>query len=70
MLSKCAICQRTQLEESEYCKYHERAYENLLAGYRKWKRAEGITWSDYLKKLIELKETGEWVKDVATHQKK
>jgi len=59
-----------QLGGFEYCRYHEAAYVNLLAGYRKWKRARDITWSDYLNTLIELKETGEWVKEVATHQKK
>jgi len=59
-----------QLEDSEYCQYHETAYENLLAGYQKWKRAQDITWIDYLNALIELKGTGMWVKEVATHQKK
>jgi hypothetical protein len=56
------------MDGSQYCRYHEISYERLLSTYRKWKIALDVTWSEYLKEVIDRKETGEWVKQVAHHQ--
>lgn len=67
----CIICQREQEASSELCRYHSVADENLRAGYEKWCYAYGeLSWKDYLKRLLELPETGAWVKEVASWELK
>jgi len=66
----CTICDRPRLEKS-YCTFHRTAYENLKRGFKKWKYAYGsITYEDYLLRILAIKETGKWVRDVALHQMK
>ncbi|MEM4297825.1 MAG: hypothetical protein QW815_05605 [Nitrososphaerota archaeon] len=63
--NRCALCPREREAASQLCRYHHMAYENLKAKYDKWCYAYGeLDWSDYLKKLLELPETGTWGKDV------
>jgi len=63
-MERCKICNRVK-EFEDFCKYHSLAYKNLLASYERWKEAYGdLSWSDYLKKLMENENTGIWVKEV------
>ena len=55
--------------KARYCIYHERAYSQVKYAYEKWQNAFGnMTWERYLERILELKETGEWAKQVARHQ--
>ena len=60
----CIICER-ELASENYCTYHEMAYQNVMQAYNEWQKAYGeLTFSEYLKKLIENTATGIWAKDV------
>jgi hypothetical protein len=60
---KCQACSREA--QDKYCKYHGRALQGLQEHYKAWVKAYGqISWHDFLTRLIEMKETGTWVKEV------
>jgi len=62
-MTKCRACSRDA--SNKFCTYHERAYSALKKNYDAWRDAYGkISWREYLERLLELKETGSWVKDV------
>ncbi|MBS7619840.1 hypothetical protein KEJ21_04245 [Candidatus Bathyarchaeota archaeon] len=65
MRNKCSICDREKESGSDLCYRHEKAYKNLKKVYIKWKKAVNIDWNEYLKEVIEIPETGTWVKEVA-----
>ena len=59
----CLICSRTT--SSKYCGYHSKSFDKLASGYESWKRALGeISWEDYLRNLLELQETGSYIRDI------
>jgi hypothetical protein len=61
--ASCLICSRTT--SGNYCEYHSRSFHKLVSGYESWKRALGeMSWEDYLRKLLELQETGSSIKDI------
>jgi len=63
-MAKCRACGR-DASSNEFCNYHEQAYDALKKNYDLWRDAYGkISWKEYLERLLELKETGSWVKDV------
>lgn len=62
-MAKCIACYRESA--NKFCKYHEQAYDSLKESYRVWCNAYGkMTWNAYLEKLLKLKQTGVWVKEV------
>jgi hypothetical protein len=63
---KCAVCYREVVAKGKkFCIYHSQAYDSLKKQYDAWVKAYGgISWDDYLKKLLTLDQTGSWVKDV------
>jgi len=64
-MAKCRACNRDASSTNEFCMYHEQAYDILKKNYDAWRDAYGkISWREYLERLLELKETGSWVKDV------
>lgn len=59
----CLIC--SQATSGKYCDYHSKSFAKLASGYESWKKALGeISWEDYLRKLLELRETGSSIRDV------
>jgi hypothetical protein len=61
---KCAACDR-QASSGRYCLYHNQAFESLTGHYRKWVDAYGrISWQEFLRKLLKMRETGSWAKEV------
>ncbi len=41
----------------------------LKEGYNSWRDAyKGMTWEEYIKKVLELEESGKWVKDVIRYK--
>jgi DNA topoisomerase-1 len=62
-VTKCGICGR-DAKEDELCRYHFEALNNLRAAYEGWNTASGVSWEQYLERLVQIEETGRWVKDV------
>jgi hypothetical protein len=69
---KCAACYREVVaKDKRFCLYHSQAYTSLKKQYDAWVKAYGgISWDDYLKKLLTLDQTGSWVKDVINLEQK
>jgi hypothetical protein len=62
----CRLCKRERAPSSDLCKNHLIARKNLESGYKQWSEAYGaITWKEYLKRIGQNKETGQWAKEVA-----
>ncbi|HET8794146.1 MAG TPA: hypothetical protein VFM31_10145 [Nitrososphaeraceae archaeon] len=63
---KCIVCERTRIENSEYCIYHNKARLYLKENYKKWNEAYSttFTWNQYLVQLSKLKNVGVWIKEV------
>ena len=63
---KCIICERTRIENSEYCIYHNKARGYLKENYKKWNEAysKNLAWDQYLDKLSKLENVGIWIKEV------
>jgi hypothetical protein len=61
---KCAACSRDAAGK-KYCRHHSQAFEQLQEHYKTWVRAYGeMSWDGYLAKVREMKEAGDWVKEV------
>lgn len=61
----CLVCDREK-ESEKYCKYHQKAFQNLQESYDEWETAFGkLSFAEYLQKLIENSATGIWVREVA-----
>lgn len=65
MPEKCPICGERKSENSPYCENHQLAYENLKKQYQYWREALQIDWQEYLQRIVENKNTGQWAKEVA-----
>ena len=61
---KCKICRRPAVSK-DYCSLHETAYRNLTEKFEQWKKAMGVPWGDYLKKVAENPLTGAKAREVA-----
>jgi hypothetical protein len=62
---KCQLCRRESETNSNLCRYHAQAKRVLLAAYNAWGEAySGLEWKEYLDKVKQLPETGQWVKEV------
>ena len=60
---ECRICGKESI--SGFCELHEMAYDNLLEGYKDWKKALNLAWTSYLRKVMMNPNTGLWAKEVA-----
>lgn len=68
-MPKCKICGENG--SGELCSFHRKAEEKLIQVYLEWKEAiPNITWTEYLKKVVENKHTGKWAKEVAVYKLK
>ncbi|MEM1603854.1 MAG: DNA topoisomerase I [Zestosphaera sp.] len=66
--SVCVLCQR--LGEFAYdglrlCRFHGRAYEELKNAYKLWSRKTKISFIEFLNKVLTLRSSGRYVKEVA-----
>ena len=63
----CLICSRATSDK--YCEYHRKSFDILVLGYESWKGAlEEISWQNYLRKLLELRETGSSIRDLIENE--
>jgi hypothetical protein len=61
----CKCCQRQVKENSRLCHYHLLAAESVRKVYHSWKEAySGLSWSEYLNRVKDRQDTGQWVKEV------
>ena len=65
-MNKCIICSlKVSNSQDKYCSNHMEAYYNLKKHYEMWNKAfDGLTWIEYMNKLLKLSETGSWVREV------
>ncbi len=61
----CIICRRSAYT-GNLCVFHSIALENIKNTYESWRRF-GFNWIQYLEKLLKLKGTGSYVKEVCKH---
>ncbi len=62
----CRLCKRECAPSSDLCGYHLAAKRNLESGYTRWKEAfGGMAWREYLDRILQSAETGQWVREVA-----
>jgi hypothetical protein len=68
LIVKCIICTRkVSNHQDKYCINHMQAYDNVKKHYKIWDKAyEGLSWIDYMNKVLELNETGSRVKELVT----
>ena len=63
--TKCTVCHRKALPDSEYCLHHKQAFDSMNNHYKTWVNAYGrISWEEFLTKLLSMPETGRWIKEV------
>ena len=62
---QCTLCYRKT--NNEYCTLHDKAYRNVVKSYQQWTLAKTITWTDYLKKIIDNQNSGFWVIEVCKY---
>jgi hypothetical protein len=56
---------KKSLDEKKYCCHHSQALDDIMEHYKKWVHAyEIISWNDFLNKLLNMNETGSWIKEV------
>lgn len=65
-MTTCRLCARETAPSSPFCQYHLGARRNLDSAYKVWNEAYGgMTWAEYLRRVIQSKETGQWAREVA-----
>jgi hypothetical protein len=64
---KCRLCYKATSKREEYCTLHRKALENVISGFKVWRKALGVSWKEYLSKLADNPLTGEAAKEVARH---
>jgi len=65
-MTACRLCKRDCAPSSTLCKYHLAARRNVESQYSRWSEGYGgMTWKEYLKKISQSAETGQWAKEVA-----
>ena len=68
---KCAACHRMVILDGKYCLHHKQALDSFNDHYKAWVGAYGsISWQEFLVKLLKMKETGSWVKEVIETESK
>lgn len=66
--SSCVLCRK--LAEFHYdnlrlCRFHGKAYEKIRETYEVWRKKTKISFNYFLNKILSLKYSGKYVKDVA-----
>ena len=68
-MHECPICGREPAAGDSLCRYHKIAREHLEKAFLEWKKAQEVTWEQYLDELHASEATGAWVKEVVEHIK-
>ena len=66
MKEKCPLCERISHADTSYCSFHDMAHTEIKSRFLEWNIAFGYaSWERYLERIIGLKETGVWAREVA-----
>jgi len=63
---KCIIC-GLYSGENKLCFKHAAAARSIAENYSIWQKAFNISFDEYLKRILENRETGTWVAEVAKY---
>jgi len=63
---KCSLCDRETVNDN-YCRFHMKAYENVVVNYVRWNDALEVCWKEYLREIVMNPLAGQWAKEVAQH---
>jgi hypothetical protein len=65
-MTPCRLCKRDCSPSSTLCKYHLAAERSVESQYARWREAYGgMAWKEYLRRVAQSSETGQWAKEVA-----
>jgi hypothetical protein len=65
-MANCRLCKRDHAPSSALCAYHLAAKRNLESGYKAWNEGYGgMAWNEYLRRILQSADAGQWVKEVA-----
>ena len=67
LIKKCSVCERET--SGTYCYRHQLAYENLMNNFKLWNEREEINFNEYIDIILNSKQSGTWVKELARHMK-
>ena len=69
MRQNCILCDSPKLDNSEFCELHHKARLSLDECHKIWLKAYNgeLTTQCYLQEVLKLQETGQAVKEIATH---
>ena len=62
---KCDICGKDCKEK--LCEWHKISYDQLNDLFKYYQEIKDISWNDYLKEVIDNRNSGIWVKEVASY---
>ena len=61
---RCRLCEREAAVD--LCHYHSEAKRRVEEAFQHWKAAYGtLEWNEYLERIIQNPETGQWAAEVA-----
>lgn len=66
-VGECPVCGFPAQDRGDglrLCRIHRLAYENMVKGFERW-RENGLSWEEYLRKLVEIRISGSSVKELA-----
>jgi DNA topoisomerase-1 len=63
---KCSLCDREALKD-DFCRFHVKAYENVVNNYAQWKKALEVSWKEYLREIAVNPLAGQWAREIAQH---
>ncbi len=66
-MTDCPICSRESTSGTDLCEYHEEALIRLRDAFKKWERAMGIGWDEYLSKIARVEGLGAWVREIVAY---
>lgn len=67
MTKECDICSRPALEQGSLCEYHAEAKHSLEGAFAAWQRAYRIRWEEYLEKVVDEENLGDWAREVVVY---
>jgi len=67
MTRECDICLRPVLGQGNLCKYHAEAKHSLEDAFAAWKRAYKIEWDEYLERVMDEENLGDWAREVVIY---
>ncbi len=65
-MNECIICGRDKTS-SDFCAYHNDAFQNLKNAFGIWKNALEIEWAEFITLIEEEEALGKWAREVVEY---